>query len=126
VAPRSDLAAILAALALEAIVDVNIYAAPPAILATPALVIRPDSPWRDLSEQLPFGRIGERYAVVAVVNAGADPGDSVDQLRALVVMVENVQDANPWKWSETTGIVQSAEGGIDYLAATVRLTYMEG
>jgi hypothetical protein len=125
-APRSDLAAILGALADAQSVAVNVYAAPPAILATPALVIRPDSPWRDLAERLPFQKIGERYAVVAVINAGGDSGDQVDTLRELVLLVEKVQDGNPWSWKETTGIVQSAEGGIDYLAATVRLTYMEG
>jgi hypothetical protein len=87
VAPRNDLATILGQLADDAGLDVNVYAAPPAMLATPALVIRPDSPWRDLSERLPFQKIGERYAIVAVVNAGGDPGDQVDVLRALVLLV---------------------------------------
>jgi hypothetical protein len=122
--PRDELSAILVDLASATGVEVNVYAAPPALLAVPALVIRPDSPWRNIGT---FTRAAERYAVVAVVQAGGDPGSLVDTLRELVVLVENAQDVGKaWQWTETTGIIQAAESGIDYLAATVRLTYLEG
>jgi hypothetical protein len=126
VEPRDVLAAILEQLAIDAGVEVNVYGAPPAIVAVPALMVRPDNPWRDLTARLPFQKIGERYVVLAIIHAGADPGSLVDTLRALVLLVEKVQDGNPWQWTETSGIVPVSEGGIDYLAATVRLTYLEG
>lgn len=125
-APRTELATLLETAASDADVLVDVYSAPPAILSVPALVIRPDSPWRTANSQrdIPFSGTGEHYAVVAVVQAGGDPGSLVDTLRDLVVLVEGVD--GPWKWEATDGIVQATENGIDYLAATVRLTYLEG
>lgn len=102
-------------------VDANVYGQPPAssALAAPAMVIRTDNPWmRPADRDQPFGKLGERYAVVCVVQAS---GDAIDQLRRLVRLA--MAPETPWRWTQTDGIVQATEGGIDYLAATVRLTY---
>lgn len=120
--PRELLATGLTEAATAADVDVNVYAQPPASgsLAVPALVIRPDNPWRTAADrQQPFGRVTERYVVVAVVPSS---GDAVDSLRELVRLVDSI-GLEGWRWTETGGIMQASEGAIDYLAATVRLAY---
>lgn len=122
--PRQLLADALDTQATDQGVDVNIYAEPPAILATPALVIRPDSPWRRPGTGQPFPYIEERYAIVAAVQAGPD---AVDQLRELALLIESIQNtSDSWRWTETTGIVQVDLGGITHLGATSRVSYLEG
>jgi len=125
--PRDELADALDQLATDQSVAVNIYDAPPsAPLETPALVVRPDEPWRRPGGA-PFPHIAERYAVVAVVLAAGDMPSNVDKLRQLALLVEAVQDASSsWKWTETSGIAQVAQDGIDYLGVTVRMEYQEG
>jgi hypothetical protein len=128
--PRVQLGELLGELAAAAELDVNVADAPTsgAAFAAPALIVRPDNPWRQPqapTKAMPFAHIAEGYAVVAVVHAG-DPASSVDQLRAMVRLVEDAQDGGPWRWIETTGIVQITEGGIDYLGSTVRMQYLEG
>jgi hypothetical protein len=127
VEPRENLAGQLSTLAAAEGIDVNVYDAPPAILAVPALVVRFDTPFRQPNsrQELAFGEVGERYAAVAIVQAGGgDTASLLDTLRALALLAESV--GTPWRWTETSGIAQASEGGIDYLAVTCRLTYMEG
>lgn len=121
--PRTELAELLDTLATDAGVDVNIADQPPASLAAPALVIRPDNPWRRPGQGQPFSRTLEQYAVVAVV---ATSGDAVDELRRLTMLVEDVADTDGWSWTETSGIVQITHNGIDYLGATSRVARSEG
>lgn len=122
--PRQLLADALDAQATDQGVQVNIYDQPPATFAPSALIIRPDSPWRRPGQGQPFGKVEERYAVVAVVAAA---GDAVDQLRQLALLVESIQDtSDSWRWTETTGIVQVDLGGTTYLGITSRVSYLEG
>ena len=101
-------------------VDGNVYAQAPAsgALAVPAWVIRPDNPWQELNERKSFTRTVERYAIVCVVQASAD---AADLLRRMTILARRAD--SPWSWQRTDGIVQATEGGIDYLAATVRMEY---
>lgn len=100
-------------------VDGNVYAQPPAQLAVPAWVIRPDNPWMQLNERKAFTRTVERYAIVCVVTASSP--DAADQLRRMAILARKAD--SPWSWQQTDGIVQATEGGIDYLATTVRMEY---
>lgn len=101
-------------------VDGNVYSQPPGILAVPAWVIRPDNPWMELSERKTFSATVERYAVVCIVQASSP--DAADQLRRMTILART--PGAPWSWRSTDGIVQATEGGIDYLASTVRMEYL--
>lgn len=128
--PRELLATSLRELATAQSVDVNVVDAPASTVAAPALVIRPGNPWRSPTAAttprgVPLSANVENYDVVSIVLAG-DPASAVDQLRAMIRLIEDVQDVGPWRWVETTGIVQLTEQGIDYLGATTRMQYLEG
>lgn len=101
-------------------IEGNVYSQPPALLAVPAWVIRPDNPWMELSERKTFSATVERYAIVCVVQAGSP--DAADQLRRMAILAR--KPGALWSWRSTDGMVQATEGGIDYLAATVRMDYL--
>ena len=119
--PRIVIHDALVGLATAQGVEVNVYDSPAAKIAVPALVVRPDTPWRTPGT---FRKSAENYAVVAVVQAG-DPASAIDQLRRLARLVEGVQDVASWRWVETSGVAQVAQDGIDYLGVTIKITGAE-
>lgn len=122
--PSLELASAIELLAVERELGVNVYEAPPAQLVAPAIVIRPDSPWMTVaSDDQPFGRISERYAAVAVAQAG-DPVSAKDLLRDLVRLARDAAlGLRRWSWTDTSGIAAAEDSGVDYLASTVRVSY---
>lgn len=103
---------------------VNVYEAPPSQLQVPAIVIRPDSPWIAIEDDQTFGTWAEKYLAVCVA-AAADPISSKDQLRDLVILARDAAelDLRTWRFTEASGIGESEDAGVQYLAATVKVTY---
>lgn len=121
--PSADYAQAIRDLADELVVQVDVHEAPPSQLVVPCIVIRPDNPWMVPSDpDQTFGSIAERYVAMCVVAAG-DPISSKDQLRVLVRLARDAGDLRRWRWIETSGIGPVEDSGIDYLAATVNVTY---
>lgn len=122
--PAEDLASAIIDLAAERDIVADVHEAPPAQLVAPCLVVTTDSPWMlapDLDQ--PFGRYAERYRVIVVASA-SDPRSAQAMLRDLVRLARDAADSlASWHWNETGGIAAAEDSGIDYLAATVSVTY---
>jgi hypothetical protein len=90
--PRTDLAARLDAAAAA---NVTVFAeepiAPPAL---PALLVRPGSPYRELSTAIPDCQERWRLEVVALVPI--DTLTPLDDLDALITVAHDVIQAMPW------------------------------
>lgn len=122
--PFVDLRDAIDALAIEREVDVNVMEAAPAQLSAPSLIILTDDPWMTYADaDQPFGTFSEHYRIIAVVALG-DPRSASPALRQLVRLARDGADSiKGWSWRGTGGITPVEDVGIDYLSATVRVTY---
>lgn len=118
--PSEDLAAII-----ESIGDMpdglSVHAAPQAKITAPAVVIRPDTPWLQPSR---FCHDEERYAVVCVVTAST-PEDGIALLRDMLLRIVDAL-VSPWDWIQADGPVVDQSTGVPFLAARLRLKYLNG
>lgn len=98
---------------------VNVYATVTPNIVPPAVVIRPDDPWRETGPAFCFDT--QRYVVVIVV-APAYPDDGT----ALMYDIQNdLLRTLPegWDWASIGGIVLDSSTDTDLLASALRLTY---
>jgi hypothetical protein len=100
---------------------VSIYSAPTNQLVPPALVIRPDNPWVEVSRDYCLDQ--QRYVGVAVVTASS-PQSGLSKLYAIFWGVrEAIKSLEGWDWVNIGSPVIDESTGSAYLAAPIRLTY---
>ncbi len=98
---------------------VSVYGAPADQIVPPALVIRPDTPWREPES---FCNDHQRYVAIAVVSA-ASMGDGgqrkiYDIHSALILALPE-----GWSFDSVTGPVIDETTGSQLIAAALRLSY---
>lgn len=99
--------------------DVNVYSTATDKLVAPALVIRPDEPWRVPSI---YCLDLQRYVAVAVV-AASTPDDGTEKLYEIHNALLASLPAG-WKFVSISAIVADESTSIPYLASALRLEYM--
>jgi hypothetical protein len=98
--------------------DVSIHSTATDKLVPPALVIRPDEPWREPDR---FCADLQHYVAVAVVTAST-PQDGTDKLYVIhSALIENLP--NGWGFVSVSGIVTDESTSTPLLASALRLTY---
>jgi hypothetical protein len=98
--------------------DVNVYSTATDKLVAPALVIRPDDPWREPNR---FCADLQRYVAVAVVTAST-PQDGTDKLYDIhSSLIESLPSG--WAFVSVSGIVINETMGVPLLASALRLSY---
>lgn len=126
--PWDELAAALAAAEAEAPavegMPANIYATPAKQLVAPAIVIRPDEPWRSLTAAgRTFTTATARYLAVAVASA-ADVAAAYSTIDDLVErIIDTVDELERFAWDSVTVPILDETTGTPFIAAAVRLTY---
>ena len=100
---------------------VSVYSSPTNQLVPPALVIRPDNPWLEVSRDYCLDL--QRYVAVAVVTASS-PKDGMGKLYRIFWGVREALHTLPgWDWVNTGSPIIDESTGSAYLAAPIRLTY---
>jgi hypothetical protein len=113
--PWEELAAYAATVVPD---DVSVHSTVTEKIDAPALVIRPDEPWREPST---FCLDLQRYVAVAVVTASA-PDDGTGELYAIhSALLSNLPPG--WNFVSATGITINETGSAPLLASALRLTY---
>jgi len=113
-----------AALLEDPISGLNIYATAPAAISVPCLVVRPDEPWREESDDEPMTRKRERYLVLAVASA-SDGAGAIDLIYRLIRLAESIEGGRI-AWRSSSAPVRLIDGGVTYIGASVHLTFSEG
>jgi len=119
VSDAAQLRADIAAAVTAAMSGWGVYPAPPDIIAAPAVVIAPRSPYR---ERVDYGREAVRLQLTILVPRAAGPaGMEVLDTACddVIAAVESVAEAT-WEQVESVGPVQE-QGGIEYLTATLNV-----
>jgi len=119
VSDAAQLRADIAAAVVTAMPGWGVYPAPPDIVAAPAVVIAPRSPYR---ERVEYGREAVRLQLTILVPRAAGPaGMEVLDTACddVIAAVESVAEAT-WEQVESVGPVQE-QGGIEYLTATLNV-----
>jgi hypothetical protein len=98
--------------------DVNVYSTATDKLVAPALVIRPDEPWREPDR---YCADLQHYVAVAVVTAST-PQDGTDKLYAIHSALMETLPAG-WAFVGVSGIVINETMQTPLLASALRLTY---
>lgn len=109
----------LAAYALTVVPSgVNVLSTVAPKIVPPAVVIRPDEPWREPDS---FCYDLQRYVVVIVV-APASPADGTDLIyRIQNAIIRDLPDG--WDWTTMGSIVIDSTTETDLLASALRLTF---
>lgn len=109
----------LASYALTVVPDgVNVLSTVSPKIVPPAVVIRPDEPWREPDA---FCYDLQHYVAVIVV-APASPADGTDLIyRIQTALVQSLPEG--WDWTTMGGIVLDETTETDLLACAIRLTF---
>lgn len=114
--PWDALGAVLTA--LEGLEGWNVYPTPTNQVSAPAIVLRPDDPWR---EPHAYCFDQENYLAIAVVQ-GATPADGMAKLfegtNAIIGALQS-----PWEFVSVGVPVIDESTGVPFIAAPVRLRY---
>ena len=100
---------------------VSIYSAPTNQLVPPALVIRPDNPWVEVSRDYCLDL--QRYVGVAVVTASSPQSGMSKLYQILWGLRAALRTLEGWDWVNMGSPVIDESTGSAYLAAPIRLTY---
>lgn len=101
---------------------VSIYSAPTNQLVPPALVIRPDNPWIEISDES-WCVDTQRYVAVAVVTASSPKSGMGKLFRISWGVRQAAKGLAGWEWRSTGSPIIDESTGSAYLAAPIRLTY---
>jgi len=111
---------------LQAEFDVAVYDAGAEIIAVPAVVLFPDSPYQSVATQGPEKRINVTLSLVLVANR-ADPTAALDQLEDLrKLTTDALRGFKPTTTWATFGDFGATEiGGTEYATAAISLIAMD-
>lgn len=103
--------------------DVSVIAGPTAQVKVPAVVLRADNPWIVPSR---FCVDEQRYAAVIVTSASTPHDAETRMYRIAHYIMQGIgsNESEPWSWVEMTSPVVDETTGSAYLAATLRLRYL--